>query len=504
MPRHGSNRLERTRSDEADGSGSAPYLRLLGTSGCALIRVLGTGAADGWPNPFCRCASCMSARALGVVRGQTSVLVDDVLLDFGPETARAAERCGAVLADVRHVLLTHNHPDHTAPAFLLYRSWVTGPEPLDVVGPPSVIEQARMWLAPDTHVAFHEVHPGDELMLGDSVEPPSRRDHDDAALGPRVVRVLDSSHGGDSVLYDVTAPSGRVLYATDTGPLPDATLRAVQNAAFDAVFLEQTFGDFTAHGTAHLDLPSFAEQVRRLRAHAAIADHTQLVAVHLSHHNPPLPELERRLAAYGAQVVPDGAIVPFEPIRPAVVGPSTSAATCPLRTLVIGGARSGKSSEAERLLLASEDVTYVATSYPRSDDPEWVERVSLHQQQRPSRWQTLESLELTDLLTTSGGPLLIDCLTLWLTRVMDRHDAWDDATWPTRAPAVRADIEALVTAWRATTRRVVAVTNEVGQGLVPADSGSRRFRDEMGRLNAAIAAETEDVRLCVAGRVITT
>ena len=63
--------------------------------------------------------------------------------------------------------------------------------------------------------------------------------------------------------------------------------------------------------------------------------------------------------------------------------------------------------------------------------------------------------------------------------------------------------DALVAAWRATSRRVVAVTNEVGQGLVPADSGSRRFRDEMGRLNAAIAAETEDVRLCVAGRVTT-
>ncbi|WP_157550871.1 MBL fold metallo-hydrolase, partial [Nocardioides jensenii] len=111
------------------------------------IRLLGTGSADGWPNPFCTCASCAAARAVGEVRGQTSALVDSFLLDCGPETLRNAERLGISLADVRHVLLTHDHPDHTAPAFLLYRSWVTSAaEPLDVVGPASVVASARQWL----------------------------------------------------------------------------------------------------------------------------------------------------------------------------------------------------------------------------------------------------------------------------------------------------------------------------------------------------------------------
>jgi len=74
--------------------------------------------------------------------------------------------------------------------------------------------------------------------------------------------------------------------------------------------------------------------------------------------------------------------------------------------------------------------------------------------------------------------------------------------WATRAEkAVSAEIDDLVAAWRRTTRRVVAVTNEVGQGVVPATASGRRFRDLMGRLNARIAAETEDVRWCVAGRV---
>ena len=74
--------------------------------------------------------------------------------------------------------------------------------------------------------------------------------------------------------------------------------------------------------------------------------------------------------------------------------------------------------------------------------------------------------------------------------------------WDARGEkAVNAEIDALVVAWRTTRRRVVAVTNEVGQGVVPATDGGVRFRDLMGRLNAAIAAETEDVRWCVAGRV---
>ena len=174
----------------------------------------------------------------------------------------------------------------------------------------------------------------------------------------------------------------------------------------------------------------------------------------------------------------------------------------PIRTLVIGGARSGKSREAERLLAAETGVTYVATAYPADHDDEWAERVRLHRAARPAHWSTLETVDLVPLLENDGEPLLVDCLTLWLTRVMDRHGAWDDATWAaTGEKAVAEEVDALVAAWRATSRRVVAVTNEVGQGVVPDTSSGRRFRDVMGRLNAAVAAHTEDVRWCVAGRV---
>ncbi len=250
----------------------------------------------------------------------------------------------------------------------------------------------------------------------------------------------------------------------------------------------------TAPTTApsHLDLATFPEQLRRLRDVGAVTGATDVVAVHLSHHNPPTHELGRRLADWGARVVDDG--TSLDGTRPPPRRPT--------RTLVLGGARSGKSREAERLLLDRDDVTYVATAYPADHDDEWSERVRRHRDSRPARWRTVETLDLAGQLGADGGPLLVDCLTLWLTRVMDAHDAWDDAAWAERAgKEVHAEVDSLLEAWRSTSRRVVAVSNEVGQGVVPDTAAGRRFRDEMGRLNARLAAATEDVRWCTAGRV---
>jgi adenosylcobinamide kinase/adenosylcobinamide-phosphate guanylyltransferase len=375
------------------------------------------------------------------------------------------------------VLITHQHPDHCSPAFLLFRSWV-GDGPLDVVGPPEVVAAARMWVAPGSAVRFRAIEAGEEIRLGDYT-----------------VRALAARHGtaGSTVLYDVAAASGRLLYATDTGALPETTVQAVRDAAFDLVLLEATFGDKTDHGTDHLHLDTFAAQLRRLREVGAITARTDVLAVHLSHHNPPTRELARRLADWGARVVDDGTQVTED------AGPVNAEGH--RRTLLIGGARSGKSREAERILAAEREVTYVATAYPIGTDEEWDERVRRHQADRPAHWRTVETLDVTGLLATAGPPVLVDCLTLWLTRLMDRHDAWDDAAWPTAQKAVAADIEELLAAWRTTSRRVVAVTNEVGQGVVPATAAGRRFRDLMGHLNARLAAETEDVRWCVAGRV---
>ncbi|TCC33560.1 bifunctional adenosylcobinamide kinase/adenosylcobinamide-phosphate guanylyltransferase [Kribbella sindirgiensis] len=171
----------------------------------------------------------------------------------------------------------------------------------------------------------------------------------------------------------------------------------------------------------------------------------------------------------------------------------------PDRTLILGGARSGKSVAAERLLSAEPDVLYVATGGEDFGDAEWADRVAKHQARRPASWGLAETIDLVPLLASSGSPLLIDCLTLWLSRTMDSVDVWSDLS---RAGLVEQRITELADAWATTARRVVAVSNDVGSGIVPADPGTRLFRDLMGRLNTTISLTSDQVLWTVAGRTL--
>ena len=170
------------------------------------------------------------------------------------------------------------------------------------------------------------------------------------------------------------------------------------------------------------------------------------------------------------------------------------------RVLVLGGARSGKSVTAERMLAESDQVDYVACGLPADDsDPSWAERVRLHLERRPARWTTLETLDLEGVL---GGadravPVLVDCLSTWLAGVMDECGLWAGKASADKELATRVD--GLMHAWRSTSRVVVAVSNEVGSGVVPATASGIRFRDELGRLNARVAGDCEQAWLCTAG-----
>lgn len=177
------------------------------------------------------------------------------------------------------------------------------------------------------------------------------------------------------------------------------------------------------------------------------------------------------------------------------------------RTLVLGGARSGKSIAAERLLADVPDVVYVATGGDDSGDAEWATRVAKHQARRPATWGLAETIDLVPLLETPGPPLLIDCLTLWLSRTMDALEVWDnlghpDAGRAARTELVEQELTRLTGAWSATPRRVVAVSNDVGSGIVPADPGTRLFRDLMGRLNTTISLSSDQVLWTIAGRTL--
>lgn len=178
--------------------------------------------------------------------------------------------------------------------------------------------------------------------------------------------------------------------------------------------------------------------------------------------------------------------------------PDAPTATLGRRVLVVGPARSGKSHWAEERLSAERSVDYVATSEVPHDDDEWAERVRIHQARRPQHWRTIETVDLVELLERSeAAPLLVDCLAVWLARVMDAADVWSDA--PGSVDRVHAVMDALVQAVSSTARRVIFVSNEVGAGLVPEGLGSRRYRDLLGTLNARVGAACDEIWLCQVG-----
>ncbi|WP_406836953.1 bifunctional adenosylcobinamide kinase/adenosylcobinamide-phosphate guanylyltransferase [Streptomyces sp. AHU1] len=278
--------------------------------------------------------------------------------------------------------------------------------------------------------------------------------------------------------YAVTGPAGQRLLYLPPGAAPAG--------------LDENDG---AYHMVLLDVVGRPDALARLRAAGAVDPTTDVIAVHLDHDVPPGPELDRRLAAAGARAVPDGTTLD--------VGVYEDVPDVPRRTLVLGGARSGKSVEAERRMESFPDVLYVATGGTRGGDSEWAQRVSAHRERRPGSWRTVETCDLVPLLAEEGPPLLVDCLSLWLTDAMDAVNAWDDAEWSGGGErALRARVEELVAAVRGTRRTLVAVSNEVGSGIVPATASGRRYRDELGRLNAAFAGECEHVLLVVAGQAL--
>ena len=158
-------------------------------------------------------------------------------------------------------------------------------------------------------------------------------------------------------------------------------------------------------------------------------------------------------------------------------------------TFIIGGARSGKSAHAERLIAAlPAPWTYIATA--QAFDDEMRERIAVHQSRRDEKWRTLEApLELADVLerTGEGAAVLVDCLTLWLSNhMLAEHD-------------LRHECDRLEKLLGKPKGPWFVVSNEVGMGIVPDNALARRFRDEAGRLNQRIAAVADRVILMAAG-----
>ncbi|KKL00714.1 bifunctional adenosylcobinamide kinase/adenosylcobinamide-phosphate guanylyltransferase [Rheinheimera mesophila] len=161
------------------------------------------------------------------------------------------------------------------------------------------------------------------------------------------------------------------------------------------------------------------------------------------------------------------------------------------KTLILGGARSGKSSLAEQLATPSEQICYIATA--TAFDVEMSQRIKLHQQQRPKHWQLVECpLILSETLTqlsASGQTVLVDCLTLWLNNQLYHSPDQDFALLRQQLADAVAQFEG----------QLILVSNEVGMGLVPLGELNRIFVDQQGWLNQQLARVCDEVIFVAAG-----
>ncbi len=303
--------------------------------------------------------------------------------------------------------------------------------------------------------------------------------------------------------WDVTAPDGgRLLCADGRGPTP-----AVPPGA-------------RPYDVALLDLLEEPASLGRLRGQGVVTSGTVVAVAFADHRVVSERELRRRGHIWGVAVPRDGDT--FRAPAPATArrtdlthapdaAPGGALAAggrpVPYRVLVLGGARSGKSAEAEMRVAAEPAVTYIATAPPPSlapapdGDAEWAARIAVHRSRRPSWWRTVETTDLPGALRQARGAVLVDSVTAWLAAVMDECSAWDGAV--ASASRLGQRVAELIEVWRQGGAYMIAVSDETGLGIVPETPAGRMFRDELGRVNQLLAAESDELVLIAAGRAMT-
>jgi adenosylcobinamide kinase/adenosylcobinamide-phosphate guanylyltransferase len=173
------------------------------------------------------------------------------------------------------------------------------------------------------------------------------------------------------------------------------------------------------------------------------------------------------------------------------------------RILITGGVRSGKSRYAETLLAETSAVSYIAagpTPEPAAD-VEWAARIADHRARRPAHWNTIETSDIAGALRNASGAILIDCLGTWLTAVIDQLGTWEQPL-PSWQSAFHDQLQELIVAWQARSGLALAVTNEVGWGLVSPYRSGRVFTELLGLVNQEMAAASDEVIMIVSGRAL--
>jgi phosphoribosyl 1,2-cyclic phosphate phosphodiesterase len=280
------------------------------------LTFLGTAAAEGYPDAFCRCANCEGARAEGgPSRRRTSAAIvnDDLLIDLGPEIGSAAEAHGIALGDLAYGLQTHSHHDHLDALTIFSRAAMCQVDGLRTVrlacsATTIATMDALLGLPKRGRTSFSEPETQAHFALDIRVITP----WDAFELGPYRVQSIAANHdpGIEAMLFAIedTRDGERLFYGTDTGSLPDDTWPRLGDLCwrFDTVVFDFTFG-FGPRGEGHMNREQVQEEIAAARAVGVIDDATRIVLTHIAHHsNPPHRDLAARLAADGWEPAYDG------------------------------------------------------------------------------------------------------------------------------------------------------------------------------------------------------
>ncbi len=281
------------------------------------LTFLGTAAANAFPEAFCNCANCRSARAAGgrSLRKRSALLVnDDLLIDLGPDIHAAAQMHGCSLTNVRYCLQTHGHADHLDASHLLSRSpayGVEGAPRLHLYASAATAQRAAWQLERDTAPGtLFDPEVGDRLNITMHVVEPLRPFN----AGPYQVAPFPANHDPsvEPLLYAVERDGHSFFYGTDTATLPESTWQALTQSGlrFDLVILDHTYGHQCDPQPDHMTAAEMLAHVTRMRAEGLLKPNGRALATHIAHDcNPAHDELAALAAQQGYEVAYDGLTV---------------------------------------------------------------------------------------------------------------------------------------------------------------------------------------------------
>ena len=281
-----------------------------------IITLLGTSAANAYPEAFCRCKNCEQARILGgkSIRKRSAALInDDLLIDLGPDIMTASNIHNCSLSGVRYCLQTHAHADHLDTSHFLSRSpgyGVVGAPRLHFFASSGTLRHTAHLLERDCSPAgFLDPEVGEHLNLEVHQIYPQQS----LTVGSYIVTAFPANHDPivEPLLYAIQMNGRTIFYGTDTATLPEETWRSFHKhkLQFDLVILDHTYGP-NEPGSDHLSAHQFIEHVARMHSQGLLTPNARAFATHIAHEgNPAHPHLEEFAKQNGYEIAYDGLVL---------------------------------------------------------------------------------------------------------------------------------------------------------------------------------------------------